>query len=65
LLSAAEYREELLKQIAAKHRIYLCSLYVQNDEAGAEIMEALYAAKAARPSLDIAVLVDWHRRNEA
>ena len=62
LLSAIEYREELLKQIAAaKHRIYLCSLYVQNDEAGAEIMEALYAAKAARPSLDVAVLVDWHR----
>jgi CDP-diacylglycerol--serine O-phosphatidyltransferase len=27
----------------------------------APIMEALYAAKAARPSLDIAVLVDWHR----
>jgi CDP-diacylglycerol--serine O-phosphatidyltransferase len=24
-------------------------------------MEALYAAKAARPSLDITVLVDWHR----
>lgn len=62
LLGAAEYRVELLKQIAsAKHRIYLCSLYVQNDEAGAEVMEALYTAKAARPSLDIAVLVDWHR----
>lgn len=62
LFGAAEYRVELLKQIAsAKHRIYLCSLYVQNDEAGAEVMEALYAAKAARPSLDIAVLVDWHR----
>lgn len=62
LSGAAEYRKELLKQIAAaKHRIYLCSLYVQNDEAGAEVMEALYAAKAVRPSLDIAVLVDWHR----
>ena len=62
LFSAAQYRAELLKQIAsAKHRIYLCALYLQNDEAGAEVMQALYTAKAARPALDIALLVDWHR----
>ncbi|MFZ6849105.1 CDP-diacylglycerol--serine O-phosphatidyltransferase [Undibacterium sp. RuRC25W] len=62
LLSAAEYRTELLQQIArAKHRVYLCALYLQHDEAGAEILSALYAAKAARPALDIALLVDWHR----
>ncbi|MFZ6862210.1 CDP-diacylglycerol--serine O-phosphatidyltransferase [Undibacterium sp. Ji67W] len=62
LLSAAEYRQELLKQISkAKHRIYLCSLYLQHDEAGAQVLAALYAAKAARPALDIALLVDWHR----
>ena len=62
LLSAAEYRQELLKQISkAKHRIYLCSLYLQHDEAGAEVLAALYAAKAARPALDIELLVDWHR----
>ena len=62
LHTAASYRTELLAKIAqAKHRIYLCSLYLQNDEAGAEVLQALYAAKAARPSLDIAVLVDWHR----
>ncbi|NDI86414.1 CDP-diacylglycerol--serine O-phosphatidyltransferase [Undibacterium crateris] len=62
LLSAAAYKQELLQQIAhAKNRIYLCSLYLQNDEAGAEILAALHAAKAARPALDIAVLVDWHR----
>lgn len=62
LHTAAEYRSELLAKIAsAKHRIYLCSLYLQDDEAGAEILQALYAAKAARPALDIAVLVDWHR----
>ena len=62
LLSAAEYRRELLSQIAAaKQRICLCSLYLQDDEAGADIMAALYAAKAARPALDIMVLVDWHR----
>lgn len=62
LHTAASYRTELLTKIAhARHRIYLCSLYLQNDEAGAEILQALYAAKAARPALDIAVLVDWHR----
>ena len=62
LHSALEFRLELLKQIAsAKQRIYLCSLYLQNDEAGGELVEALHKAKAARPALDIAVLVDWHR----
>jgi CDP-diacylglycerol--serine O-phosphatidyltransferase len=62
LHSAAEFRLELLRQIArARHRIYLCSLYLQNDEAGSEILHALYAARAARPALNIAVLVDWHR----
>ena len=62
LFSATQFRVELLKQIAyAKQRIYLCSLYLQNDEAGAEVLAALYAAKTARPELDIAVLVDWHR----
>lgn len=62
LHGAAEFRQELLQQIgAARHRIYLCSLYLQDDEAGAAVLAALYAAKAARPALDIAVLVDWHR----
>lgn len=62
LHSAAEFRAELLQQIVqARQRIYLCSLYLQNDEAGAVVLEALYAAKAARPALEIAVLVDSHR----
>ncbi|MCU6433575.1 CDP-diacylglycerol--serine O-phosphatidyltransferase [Undibacterium sp. Jales W-56] len=62
LHSAAAYRTELLQHIAgARHRIYLCSLYLQHDEAGAEILAALHAAKALRPALDIRVLVDWHR----
>ena len=59
---AAEFRQTLLQQIAAaKQRIYLCSLYLQQDDAGAEVMAALHAAKAARPDLEIVVLVDWHR----
>lgn len=62
LHAAAEYRATLLAQIAgAEQRIYLCSLYLQADEAGAEILNALHAAKSARPTLDIRVFVDWHR----
>ena len=62
LQSASEYRQVLLAKIAAAQvRIYLCSLYLQHDEAGAEVLAALHAAKAARPGLDIVVLVDWHR----
>ena len=34
---------------------------MQDDEAGREILDALYAAKRARPELDIQVLVDFHR----
>lgn len=62
LPGAADYRRTLLEKIAsATQRIYIVALYVQQDEAGQEILDALYAAKAARPTLDIVVLVDWFR----
>lgn len=62
LHSSTAFRIELLRQIAsARQRIYLCSLYLQADEAGAEILDALHAAKTAQPHLDIRVLLDWHR----
>lgn len=62
LPSASQFRTALLQQIAnAKNRIYLCSLYLQHDEAGQEILDALYAAKRAKPALDIKIFVDWHR----
>ncbi|WNW09633.1 CDP-diacylglycerol--serine O-phosphatidyltransferase [Pseudomonas sp. DTU_2021_1001937_2_SI_NGA_ILE_001] len=62
LPSAADYRRCLLEQIAqATRRIYIIALYLQEDEAGQEILDALYAAKAARPELDVQVLVDWFR----
>lgn len=62
LLQASDYRQTLLAKIAsARVRIYLCSLYLQHDEAGAEVLAALHAAKAAHPDLDVVVLVDWHR----
>ncbi|WP_397452397.1 CDP-diacylglycerol--serine O-phosphatidyltransferase [Pseudomonas sp. NA-150] len=62
LPSAADYRRCLLQKIAAAtQRIYVVALYLQQDEAGQEILDALYAAKTARPELDVVVLVDWFR----
>jgi CDP-diacylglycerol--serine O-phosphatidyltransferase len=62
LESAEAYRHTLLALIAgARQRILLATLYLQDDDGGREILEALYAAKAARPELEIAVYVDWHR----
>lgn len=62
LPTAADYRRCLLEKIAsATRRIYIIALYLQQDEAGQEILDALYAAKVARPELDVVVLVDWFR----
>ena len=62
LPSAAEFRRCLLQHIAgARQRITLVALYLQQDEAGQEILDALHAAKAARPELEIVVMVDWLR----
>ncbi|RAU41596.1 MULTISPECIES: CDP-diacylglycerol--serine O-phosphatidyltransferase [unclassified Pseudomonas] len=62
LPSAADYRRMLLEKIAsATRRICIVALYLQQDEAGQEILDALYAAKTARPELEVVVLVDWFR----
>ncbi|WP_372880662.1 CDP-diacylglycerol--serine O-phosphatidyltransferase [Psychromonas sp.] len=62
LFSTKSFKAELLKQIsAAKNRIYLAALYLENDQAGEEILLALYQAKKNRPSLDVVVCVDFHR----
>lgn len=62
LHTAEDFRYELLKQIEnAKQRIYIVALYLENDDAGREIFTALYEAKQKQPTLDINVLVDWHR----
>jgi CDP-diacylglycerol--serine O-phosphatidyltransferase len=62
LSGAAEFRRCLLEKIAqATQRIYIVALYLQQDEAGQEILDALHAAKAARPTLDVVVVVDWLR----
>jgi CDP-diacylglycerol--serine O-phosphatidyltransferase len=58
----AAFRATLLERIAqARERILIATLYLQDDDAGREVLSALYAAKAARPGLEIAVFVDWHR----
>ena len=62
LYSPAEFRQTLLEKIAAaQSRICIVALYLENDDGGRAIMNALYAAKQARPHLDISILVDWHR----
>ncbi|MDG1750981.1 MAG: CDP-diacylglycerol--serine O-phosphatidyltransferase, partial [Thalassotalea sp.] len=62
LLSPKVYKDALLNQInIAKTRIYITVLYLQDDEAGREILEALYRAKEKTPALDICIFVDAHR----
>ena len=56
------FRRRLLELITqARTRILLPVLYLQDDDAGRELLEALYLAKAACPALKIALLVDLHR----
>ncbi len=62
LYSAQEFRVRLLDAISkATSRIYLVALYLEDDEAGREILTALYDAKQRNPALDINICVDWHR----
>ncbi|WGE31341.1 CDP-diacylglycerol--serine O-phosphatidyltransferase [Actinobacillus genomosp. 2] len=62
LSSSRAFKDRILQLIkTAKKRIYLTALYFEQDEAGQEILEALYQAKSANPSLEIKILVDWHR----
>lgn len=57
-----QYKQQLLTLIAqANHRIYITALYLQDDEAGREILHALYQAKAKKPDLEINIFVDFHR----
>ena len=62
LVGPAEFRTTLLSLIEqATTRILLSTLYLQDDDAGREVLNALYAAKERCPTLDIAVFVDWDR----
>ncbi|WP_077556049.1 CDP-diacylglycerol--serine O-phosphatidyltransferase [Rhodanobacter sp. B04] len=58
----AAFRQALLRHIAqATRRIVIVALYLQDDEGGREVLDALYAAKARHPALQVSVFVDWHR----
>jgi len=62
LHTAEDFRECLLAHIRnAQKRIYITALYLEDDEAGQEILTALYQAKQDNPNLDVVVCVDWHR----
>lgn len=62
LHTAQDFRLRLIDSIAkATSRICLVALYLEDDEAGREILTALYEAKQRNPGLDISVCVDWHR----
>ncbi|WOT06871.1 CDP-diacylglycerol--serine O-phosphatidyltransferase [Shewanella youngdeokensis] len=62
LLTAKALKTELLTRIEnATHSIYFAALYLEDDEAGREVIAALMAAKQRNPKLDIKVLVDFHR----
>lgn len=62
LHSPRQYKEQLLKYIAsAQKRIYITALYLQDDEAGREVLDAIYAAKTANPDLNVNIFVDAHR----
>ncbi|WP_110457644.1 CDP-diacylglycerol--serine O-phosphatidyltransferase [Shewanella algidipiscicola] len=62
LLTPSALKAELLTQISqAKIAITIAALYLEDDEAGREILTALMDAKANNPQLDVTVLVDFHR----
>lgn len=62
LCHASEYKERLLSLIAgSRQRIIITALYLQADEAGEQILRALYAAKQQNPALQVIVYVDFHR----
>ena len=56
------FHARLLELIGkAQERITMNLLYLQDDPAGREIMQALYQAQQQRPHLHIRVYVDFHR----
>ncbi|MBQ4863093.1 CDP-diacylglycerol--serine O-phosphatidyltransferase [Pseudoalteromonas sp. MMG013] len=62
LTDAKQYHGQLLQLIKdAQRRIYITALYLQDDDAGREILTALHDASLANPDLKVNVLVDFHR----
>ncbi len=46
---------------AAKERILITALYLENDEIGRSVLKALYEAKEKNPKLYVRVYIDFHR----
>lgn len=62
LASTRDYQYKIFELInTAKKRIYITALYLQDDKAGAAVLEALYEAKQRNPQLDVKVFVDFSR----
>jgi len=60
--NARAFKHAILEHIEnAKQRIYITALYLQDDDAGREILEALYKAKQVTPALKVKIFVDAHR----
>ncbi|MCF6192772.1 MAG: CDP-diacylglycerol--serine O-phosphatidyltransferase [Kangiellaceae bacterium] len=60
--NTARYKDKILELIvSAKQRIYITTLYLQDDEAGQEILTAIYDAKQDNPDLDVKIFVDFLR----
>ena len=62
LESPALFHNRMLELIkTARHRIMMTVLYLQDDDCGREILDALYKAKANNPHLYVKIYVDFHR----
>jgi CDP-diacylglycerol---serine O-phosphatidyltransferase len=62
ILDPKSYFERLISLIhQAKYRISIIALYLEDDEAGRAVLQALVEAKEKSPSLSIKVYVDFHR----
>ncbi len=60
--SPKEYKQQLLLLIEnARQRIFITALYLQDDDAGREVLFALYQAKANFPDLIVNIFVDFNR----
>jgi len=62
LFSTQAFKTELFNQINfATQRIYIAALYLESDQAGTEVLDALYNAKSNYPDMDIFICIDFHR----
>lgn len=62
LFSPVDYRHTFTQLIEkAQKRIYIVALYLEQDDAGKDILHTIYQAKKANLQLDVAIFVDWHR----